>query len=235
MSTIDDIVCSSCGLAGWGKYCSRCGALLRTQLPTIRELGAELQTEVLSLHRRAFRTLAIALIRPGGLTEAYRDGHGSAFISPIKLYVPTAAIFFATNAMLGEPLLTGPTVERVRPDIVLALALPVLAFWLKLFYGLIGGLSVRYSESLSFAITYQSAFFAITSAMLCFDTIANDTLMQILGLALAAYLIWHMWRGARRLWSERGILGPLRAAGIVLFHFGSALGVAMLLGTLLRV
>ncbi len=41
------------------------------------------------------RTLAVLAVRPGRLLEAYRAGAGSLYITPLKLFVATTALFLA--------------------------------------------------------------------------------------------------------------------------------------------
>jgi hypothetical protein len=199
-------------------------------MPTVRELGAEFRTEVLGLHRRALPTLVEAIVRPGAITEAYRRGRGSRFISPIKLYLAVSAAYFTSAAVTGQVQFTGSGVEDVRPDIALALTLPLLAFWFKLFYGWIGGSNVRLSECLSFAITFQSALFTICLPALWLSTfVVGELPARIFGVSLLGYATWHIWRGAKLLWNERGLLAPLRAAGIVILYLVSMIFAAMLL------
>ena len=227
---MDRIPCSNCGVVGEGQYCSACGSVLRTQMPTVREFGAEFRTEVLGFHRRALLTLATAIARPGVITDANREGRGSRFVSPIKLYLAVSAVFFTSAAVTGQVQFTGSGVEDVRPDIALAATLPVLAFWFKLFYGWIGGGTVRFSECLSFVITFQSALFTIWLPGVWLSSfIGGQPAARIFGVSLLAYATWHIWRGAKLLWNERGVLAPIRAAGIMIFYFVSMIFAAMLL------
>ncbi len=225
MTVAREISCPSCGLVGNGTYCSGCGSLLHTQLPTVRELGAEITTEVLGIHKRALVTVWTLLTRPGVVTEAYREGRGSKFISPIKVYVAISALHFALFAVTGQVFVTGPGTEDLRPDLVTALTLPVFALWLKLFYGWIGGIKkVLFSECISFTLSFQSAIFILSIPMLWIPR-APAILML--------YVPWYIWRGATRLWDERGILGPVRAVGITLMYFLSILLTAVLLANVM--
>lgn len=223
--TVDrEAACSSCGLAGSGKYCSACGSLLYTQLPTVRELGAEVTTEVLGFHKRSFATLWALLVRPGIVTQAYRDGQGSRFISPVKVYVAISAMYFTLAAVTGQSLFTGSVVENLRPDVHMALSLPVFALLLKFFYGWIGGGNVRVTECVSFALTFQSALFTLWLPMLWLPRVSPVFML---------YAPWYIWRGAERLWDERGILSPVRAVLMTLFYFLGVLLTAVLLGKVL--
>lgn len=218
------IACPACGLVGTGKYCSDCGSLLRTQLPTVREMGAEVATDVLGIHGRAVATLWALLTRPGVVTEAYREGRGSQFISPVKMYVATSAPYFALLTVTAQVVVTGDHTEDLRPDVLMALTLPVFALLIKLFYGWIGGAKVLFSECVSFALTLQSAVFILSMPMLWIPDAA---------VILVPYAPWYIWSGARRLWNEQGVLGPVRAAGVALMYGLSIIFTAILLASLL--
>lgn len=227
-----EIACVSCGLTGRGKYCSGCGSLLRTRLPTAAEFATEAVTDVIGIHRRALSTLRSALLDPGGVTDAYRRGDGSMFASPIKVYLTISAAFFVSAPLVGAELFVGPGLDDVRPDLIMFVSLPVLALWLKVFYGWIGGYKALYSECFMVATSFQTILFAIWTILLWVGTISGALAGALLA-ASGIYAAGYFWFAAKRLWSERGLLGPVRSAGIVVVYLVSTVLVGLALGALL--
>jgi hypothetical protein len=199
--------CPSCGALGPGPFCSACGRKRVTQLPTVGEMVVEAKDELLGIERRALTTLWSALIRPGEIADAWRHGNGSRFTSPLKLYLTASGLYLAIAQVTGNVTtmsVSGRT-ANARLDIAVALSLPILALALCGLYGIMGGLRPRLSEAISFSLSFLSAVFAIGLAAMWLPN------SMAIPLAFLAYSGWYFWRGAVRLWEERGLFAPIRA------------------------
>lgn len=217
MSASDGPSCPACGTRGHGRFCSECGGLRQTELPAVGELVPALIAELLNFQHRSFSTLRVVVTSPAALTQAYRDGYGSIYVPPVKLYLGVTALYFLMVAASGRqmfPIFAGMN----RTDVVAAATLPLFALWLKLCYGWIGGTVVRLSESLSFAFELQSGLCAVWMPMLWLPDSWQTGAVAAWGL----YAAWYIWQGARTLWGERGILAPVRAFGMVIIYISSA-------------
>lgn len=114
------------------------------------------------------------------------------------MYVATSAPYFVLLAVTAQVVVTGNRTEDLRPDVLMALTVPVFALLIKLFYGWIGGAKVLFSGCISFALTFQSATFVLSIPILWIPDAAAILLL---------YAPWCIWSGARRLCDEQGILG----------------------------
>jgi hypothetical protein len=101
--------CLNCGETLVGKYCSRCGQKDVDLHPTVRELASDLVGEIFSLDTRLLRTVVPLVFRPGALTRDYLAGRRVRFVSPLKVYLIAALLFFGLLALLPK---TNVTVER---------------------------------------------------------------------------------------------------------------------------
>lgn len=87
--------CPACGEPLKGRYCHACGQDTRIGPHPLRELIAEGVEEVTDLDGKMLRTLSALAVQPGRLLEAYRAGASSRFVTPLKLFVVTTALFLA--------------------------------------------------------------------------------------------------------------------------------------------
>jgi hypothetical protein len=101
--------CRNCGEALAGKFCWSCGQEDVAPHPTVRELASDLLGEIFSLDSRLLRTLRPLLLQPGALTRDYLAGRRVRFVSPLKIYLVAALIFFGLLALLPK---TNVSVER---------------------------------------------------------------------------------------------------------------------------
>lgn len=94
--------CLNCGEALAGKFCSACGQEDVAPHPTVQELASDLLGELFSLDSRLLRTLRPLLLRPGALTRDYLAGRRVRFVSPLKIYLIAALLFFGLLALLPK-------------------------------------------------------------------------------------------------------------------------------------
>jgi hypothetical protein len=95
MTTDDSRVCAACRANLVGRYCHACGQDSTAKPVPLREMAIEVATSYSPLDGKAARTLAILLVRPGRLLEAYREGAGSLYVTPLKLFIVATTLFLA--------------------------------------------------------------------------------------------------------------------------------------------
>lgn len=89
-----DGICNNCGASLLGDYCHRCGQ--KEADTDWRSLGAivrQFWNEVVSFDYKSARSV-VALFRPGHLAAEFISGRQARYLSPLKLYLLAAAIFF---------------------------------------------------------------------------------------------------------------------------------------------
>ena len=125
MTTEEAPACQACRAILHGRYCHDCGQDTRARPRPLREWTAEAFSEANLVDGRTARTLAALAARPGRLLEAYRDGAGTRYQTPTKLFIVMTALFLlALNfadvrlyqyvAKVSAP--SQPVVARADPD-----------------------------------------------------------------------------------------------------------------------
>jgi hypothetical protein len=93
--------CANCGAALAGEYCHACG---QKRLPvddlTVRHFVSHAVEEVAQLDSKTLRSVR-GLFRPGYLTSEYVAGHRQPYLTPLKLYLVCAAVFFLAAPYTG--------------------------------------------------------------------------------------------------------------------------------------
>src|SRR5262245_9277117 len=98
--------CPNCSAELREEYCSRCGQRrIRPQDLSARHFLRHLVTEITEFHEK-FKTLRSlgALLIPGRLTGEYLAGQRQSHLSPFKVYLVCAAIFFLSAPLAGFSL-----------------------------------------------------------------------------------------------------------------------------------
>jgi len=95
--------CLNCGfgLAPEHNYCANCGQDAATSRVAVGDLLREAWAEFMQVDSKLVRTLSRLLFRPGFLTREYLAGKRIRYISPFKMYLVVAALFFALAAWVG--------------------------------------------------------------------------------------------------------------------------------------
>lgn len=88
-------VCAACETPLAGRYCHACGQDSQARPAPLLDMAKEVATSYSLIDGKLARTLAVLAVRPGRLLEAYRAGAGSLYITPLKLFVATTALFLA--------------------------------------------------------------------------------------------------------------------------------------------
>lgn len=90
-----DRLCAACETPLTGRYCHACGQDSRARPGPLREMAVEVATSYSPVDGKLARTIAVLATRPGRLLEAYRSGAGSLYVTPMKLFVASTALFLA--------------------------------------------------------------------------------------------------------------------------------------------
>jgi len=96
--------CAACETVLQGRYCHACGQDTHAKPLPLRQMAVEVATSYSPIDGKMARTLAVLLTRPGRLLEAYRAGAGSLYVTPLKLFVATTALFLAVMNFSGTTL-----------------------------------------------------------------------------------------------------------------------------------
>ena len=86
--------CPNCGQAGPDRFCPSCGQKQGDLLPTVREVIRDAFSEALEIDGKLPRTLRALAWPPGQLTTEWLLGRRASFVSPLRLYVVAALVFF---------------------------------------------------------------------------------------------------------------------------------------------
>jgi hypothetical protein len=214
------VACSNCGNSAAGKFCPECGRKITTAATSFKDLVVEAAEELGGFERRLFRTLLPLLFRPGFLTREYREGRGSRFISPVRSYLLSSALYFALLLGAGAAGTTGlgllSSALGVSVTWIIFFAVPIFAFVLFVGYYAPGR---SYAEYLIFALFFQTALFlfALPTSLLPSAELRTWTRL--------AYALFHIAVGSHQLWDEPWFKAVMRA-GFALAIYGFALVVS---------
>lgn len=92
--------CRNCGEPLLGNFCWSCGQEAVDLRPSFRQLVGELVGDVLNLDTKLLRTLKPLLFQPGAVTRDYLEGRRVRHVTPLKIYLIAALIFFGLVAFL---------------------------------------------------------------------------------------------------------------------------------------
>jgi Protein of unknown function (DUF3667) len=90
---VADGICNDCGTALVGEYCHRCGQREVDDWRSLGSIARQFWNELVSFDYETVRSVA-ALLRPGYLAAEFIAGRRNRYLSPLKLYFLTAALFF---------------------------------------------------------------------------------------------------------------------------------------------
>ncbi len=87
--------CAACGVTLNGRYCHACGQDTEARPRPLREMAYEAFSETSLIDGQGVRTLVAMVTRPSRILIAYREGAGSLYASPVKIFVVVTALFLA--------------------------------------------------------------------------------------------------------------------------------------------
>jgi hypothetical protein len=103
---VADGICNNCGARLAGEFCHTCGQREIDEWKSFRSIARQFWNELVSFDFKTVRSIA-ALLRPGYLAAEFIAGRRNRYLSPLKLYFLTAALFFVI-----APRVTDFTFER---------------------------------------------------------------------------------------------------------------------------
>ena len=112
--------CPNCDAAIVGRFCPACGQDNGRSAVSLRAFLGDLCGETLHFDSRLWRTMRELATDSGGIVRRYNDGARARYVSPIRMFVTTAAlwwfvIWLATPANLAE-------LTKGNPEAFVALA-----------------------------------------------------------------------------------------------------------------
>ncbi|MEH6678850.1 DUF3667 domain-containing protein [Phenylobacterium sp.] len=87
--------CAACGTTLSGRYCHACGQDTEARPRALRDMVHEAFSEASLIDGQGVRTLVALVTRPSRILIAYREGAGSLYASPVKIFVVVTALFLA--------------------------------------------------------------------------------------------------------------------------------------------
>ncbi len=93
--------CLNCGAKLTGKYCVECGQRGADFRLTFRELVADFIDGQFNLNSSLVRSLWTLVFRPGRMTREYNAGKRVRYVSPLRMYLVTSALFFLVLAQVS--------------------------------------------------------------------------------------------------------------------------------------
>ncbi|QGZ94597.1 DUF3667 domain-containing protein [Terricaulis silvestris] len=94
--------CLNCGAQLTGAYCSACGQAAHAHRSLIHVLE-EFLHGIFHFDTKVWRTLPMAIFRPGTLTRNYVYGKRARYLSPLAFFLLTVFFMFAVFAFAGGP------------------------------------------------------------------------------------------------------------------------------------
>ena len=95
--------CAACGTGLNGRYCHACGQDTEARPRPLREMAYEAFSETSLIDGQGVRTLVALVTRPSRILIAYREGAGSLYASPVKIFVVVTALFLAVLNFSAMP------------------------------------------------------------------------------------------------------------------------------------
>ncbi len=104
----------NCGALLTGPYCSSCGQKDVEVARPVTTLVSDFLDGAFSLDSRVWRTIGRLLTSPGFLTRAYFDGKRAHYMPPLRLFLVSSLLFFATAGLSNRHILRITTVHNTR-------------------------------------------------------------------------------------------------------------------------
>jgi hypothetical protein len=118
VSPLPDRACLNCDLPldRSHLYCPRCGQDVETSRVSFGDLVREAWGEFVQIDSKLTRTLVALAFRPGWLTREYLAGKRVRYLSPFKMYLVVAALFFALASWVAANKVAGvPDIDTPGP------------------------------------------------------------------------------------------------------------------------
>ena len=86
--------CENCGAELQGHWCAQCGQPAIEYRRSFRHVIADLLNEFLNWDSKFFATIALLIVKPWRLTNAFLAGHRVRYVNPLRLYLLASILFF---------------------------------------------------------------------------------------------------------------------------------------------
>jgi len=86
--------CENCGAELQGHWCSQCGQAAVEYRRSFRYVVADLLNEFLNWDSKFFTTIALLILKPWRLTNAFLAGKRVRYVNPLRLYLLASILFF---------------------------------------------------------------------------------------------------------------------------------------------
>lgn len=86
--------CPNCGQAGDGRFCQECGQAHGDLFPNVVSVVKEALDEFAGINGKLPQSIKRLVWPPGELTREWIQGRRARFVSPIRLYLALAVLFF---------------------------------------------------------------------------------------------------------------------------------------------
>ena len=94
--------CLNCGAAVRGRYCTDCGQVTDTHVPTLAEVLGDALTSIFNLDSRLWRTLGALFFAPGRLTQDFLEGKRARYVPPLRLYLVLSVLLFLLASLAPD-------------------------------------------------------------------------------------------------------------------------------------
>src|SRR5438094_8392484 len=86
--------CENCGAELQGHWCAQCGQAAIEYRRSFRYVVADLLNEFLNWDSKFFTTIALLVLKPWRLTNAFLAGKRVRYVNPLRLYLLASILFF---------------------------------------------------------------------------------------------------------------------------------------------
>jgi uncharacterized protein DUF3667 len=116
--------CENCGADLQGHWCSQCGQPAIEYRRSFRYVVADLLNEFLNWDSKFFTTIALLILKPWRLTNAFLEGKRVRYVNPLRLYLLASILFFFAVNYGAKGIRVDPTKfpEEKRAEVAAAIA-----------------------------------------------------------------------------------------------------------------
>jgi hypothetical protein len=112
-------VCPNCSCDRLEKFCPECGQENVPSTVPVRELFYDLLGDLLKVDARLWATLWPLISRPGFLTQEFLQGRRARYLTPLKLYLSVAFIYFLLFSWAVGPVMRNMnTLSQRSPPLI---------------------------------------------------------------------------------------------------------------------
>lgn len=200
--------CPNCLCQASSPFCPTCGQEQSEGIPTVSDWLHEVMDELFFVEGKLPKSIVLLLTRPGALTLEWVAGRRAQYVSPFRLYLLSAVVFFLVARTLAylhhEVFLLGGENPTIVADVLafylLVFAVPLFALCARLFFG--AGTSGSFMPFIVFSLHAHAAcllFLALALFPLkIMERISPGVSAWAVGLALAVPLGTYVIMATRR-------------------------------------